>query len=264
MAFASWYSERLSVRRSLGDPETKREGPPIPDALEGTEQRGGGDHTATPARVVGSGRQSRRAEWRRVGGGCDSLCRMRVVGWRGRGEKRGPRDPWENGSRRADSPRSNASDSFSQPVCAATSSSSLPPIGPTSDPALTFTSARARAFSLSPVSRSPAPSLLSRTCPARSSPLLGSLSPAPPHPRTRVPRAATFVRHIYCTWIHGRPNGNVLSDAADSYGSFFFTFPREIFAPLTLRCGACFFLHRSFFFLLSSLERRVRILMAHE
>lgn len=248
MAFASWYSERLSVRRSLGDPETKREGPPIPDALEGTEQRGGGDHTATPARVVGSGRQSRRAEWRRVGGGCDSLCRM--VGWRGRGEKRGSRDPWENGSRRADSPRSNASDSFSQPVCAATSSSSLPPIGPTSDPALTFTSARARAFSLSLSF-----SLPSLVHPHRlSSPGLARRDHPPysalfrPHPRTRVPRAATFVRHIYCTWIHGRPNGNVLSDAADSYGSFFFTFPREIFAPLTLRCGACFFLHRSFFF----------------
>lgn len=53
-----------------------------------------------------------------MGGGCDSLCRGRVVGRRGTARREDPRDPWENGSRRADSPRSNASLTVSLSLCA--------------------------------------------------------------------------------------------------------------------------------------------------
>lgn len=167
-----------------------------------------------------------------------------------RGEKRGSRDPWENGSRRADSPRSNASDSFSQPVCAATSSI------PSSD--WSDVRPRARATEHSP-SRSPAHRLSSPAGRARrSSPPYSALFR--PHPRARPPREPRRSSDT-STWIHGRPNGNVLSDARQILTALFFTFPREIFAPLTLRSGSFFFFKRIFFSF--SLERGARMLTAY-
>lgn len=131
--------------------------------------------------------------WRRVGGGCDSLRRARVVGKRGTARREDPRDPWENGSRRADSPRSNASlDSFSQPVCAATSSS-LPPIGPPSDPARPRARARRLSHPRALLCQRASPPII----PPPLSPLFRPLSP--PRARTEKP---PLVRHIYYvdTW----------------------------------------------------------------
>lgn len=150
-----------------------------------------------------------------------------------RREERTPEIHGENGSRRADSPRSNASlDSFSQPVRAATSSS-LPPIGPPSDPARPR--ARARAPSLSPA-RSP----LCRRA-SRSSPHHSRLSFVRSHPRARAPRTA---RHIHCvdTWA---PEWKCFSPTRQI---LLFTFPREIFAPLTLRVAELAFSSIIFFF----------------
>lgn len=62
----------------------------VPDPLDGEEKRGGGDHTATLRSRVG-------AEWRRVGGGCDSLLVECAWWWGGelRREERTPRSMGE-------------------------------------------------------------------------------------------------------------------------------------------------------------------------
>jgi len=175
-----------------------------------------------------------------VGGGCDSLRRARVVGKRGTARREDPRDPWENGSRRADSPRSNASlDSFSQPVCAATSSS-LPPIGPPSDPARP----RARARRLSHPRASPLPAGEPADHPPTTLASLSSaLTPARAHRET-----AARPTHLLRGYMGARME--MFSDAADS--SFYF--PSRNICALDLTLWSLLFLP-SYFFLLFFVER---------
>lgn len=199
---AHWEETRVTGRgvrfvilgaseRDDGDPET-REGPR--SSRWRGEERGGGDHRGdAPNRRVG-------AEWRRVGGGCDSLRRMRVVGRRATARREDPGIHGENGSRRADSPRSNASDSFSQPVCAATS---IIPSSDWSDPAR----ARARVYRLSHPHRLSSP-LLSASPGDHPPPLLARIPAHAP----REPRRSSDTS----TWIHGRPNRNNFSPRNDS------------------------------------------------
>lgn len=185
--YRSWSSRRLSAH---GDPETRGA-----LAILGRGRSGGGDGGSDGGGGGGG------VGAKRVGGGCDPLLRARVVG--GEGEVKGTtrredREIHENGSRRADSPRSSVPLTISL-------GSRRGPIIPSSDWSALPAPARLPSRAIS----------LARTAPLRSSPdslrssplgqapspsLLPASSRSPPRTPARPAASVPFDIYYVGTW----------------------------------------------------------------
>lgn len=167
------------------------------------------------------------------------------MGRRGTARREDPRDPWENGSRRADSPRSNASLTVSLSLCALLPHHPFLRLVRRPTPR-----ARARARRLSHphalLCRRASPPII----PPPLSPLFRPLSP----PRAHL---LTFVRHIYVdTWA---PEWK----CSLRRGRFFialFYFPSRNICALDLPLWIFLFLV-SYFFLFFSHSTRILIVI---